>query len=296
MRTSATETMAEVKADTFIPPTNVARNARRALEVRQSKPESQRGMTPVGLARANQLANRRPVSVDTLQRMVSYFDRHEIDKQGSTWGEQGKGWQAWYGWGGDEGRAWAEGILQTLEETTMNQKADMAMPDMTEMTPEEIRQMKIDQLIALMYDIVGMEMPEKEVESEDEDAVEDAAEVQAEAPMPEKQVKVELTAEERDALPDNDFAIPSSRNFPVNSPIAVSDAVAGWGRYEGPVSFEEFKRNLIAIAKRKGPEYVAALPQSWRDEMEEAETKRAYTPAEEAKIKSLAKALVSRIR
>jgi len=283
-----------VKADSYIPPADVARNARTALEVRQSKPESQRGMTPVGIARAAQLANRRPVSVDTLQRMVAYFDRHEVDKQGSTWDEQGKGWQAWMGWGGDEGRAWAQEILQSLEETTMNQKADMAMPDMTEMTPEEIRQMKIDYLIALMYDIIGMEMPEKEAEGEAEDIVEDAAE--AEAPMPEKEVKVDLTAEERDAMPDNDFAIPSSRNFPINSPAAVSDAVAGWGRYEGPVSFEVFKRNLIAIAKRKGADYVAALPQLWKDEMAAAEQKKSYTSAEEVKIKALAKALVSRIR
>ena len=71
-------------------------------------------------------------------------------------------------------------------------------------------------------------------------------------------------------MPDNDFAVPSTRNFPINSPTAVSDAVSGWGRYEGDVSFEEFKRNLIAIAKRKGADYVAALPQSWRDEMENA--------------------------
>ena len=105
-----------VKADSYTPPADVARNARRALEVRQSKPESQRGMTPVGIARATQLANRRPVSVDTLQRMVAYFDRHEVDKQGSTWDEQGKGWQAWYGWGGDEGRTWARGILQSMKE------------------------------------------------------------------------------------------------------------------------------------------------------------------------------------
>ena len=109
-------------ADTFIPPADVARNARRALDVRTTKPPSQQGMTPVGLARANQLANRDPVSLDTVQRMVSYFARHEVDKQGSTWDEQGKGWQAWYGWGGDEGRDWANSIL-AKQETKMETKA-----------------------------------------------------------------------------------------------------------------------------------------------------------------------------
>jgi len=107
-------------ADTFIAPQVVADNAQRALDVRATKPESQRGMTPVGLARANQLAKREPVSLVTVRRMVAYFDRHEIDKEGATWDEQGKGWQAWNGWGGDEGRAWARRIL---EENSMETKA-----------------------------------------------------------------------------------------------------------------------------------------------------------------------------
>jgi len=51
----------------YIPPAYVARNAQRALEVRASKPPSQQGMTPVGLARANQLASRRSVSLDTIR-------------------------------------------------------------------------------------------------------------------------------------------------------------------------------------------------------------------------------------
>jgi len=107
-------------ADTFTPPADVARNARLALDVRATKPPSQQGMTPVGLARANQLANRDPVSLDTVQRMVSYFARHEVDKQGSTWDQQGKGWQAWFGWGGDEGRTWAN---QIMKENAMETKA-----------------------------------------------------------------------------------------------------------------------------------------------------------------------------
>ncbi len=107
---TAEETKAET--DTHIPPEAVADNARMALEVRAEKPPSQRGMTPVGLARARQLANRQPVSVATLRRMASYFARHEVDKDGATWEEQGPGWQAWMGWGGDEGWAWARRIIE----------------------------------------------------------------------------------------------------------------------------------------------------------------------------------------
>lgn len=100
------------KQKTFIPPADVAANAADALSVRGKKPRSQQGMTLTGLARANQLASRRPVSLDTIRRMAAYFDRHEGDKKGETWGEKGKGWQAWMGWGGDEGRAWARQILR----------------------------------------------------------------------------------------------------------------------------------------------------------------------------------------
>lgn len=105
---------------TYIAPQAVADNAQRALDVRAEKPPSQQGMTLVGLARANQLAKREPISLETVQRMAAYFDRHEIDKEGATWSEQGKGWQAWHGWGGDEGRVWARRIIK---ESTMATKA-----------------------------------------------------------------------------------------------------------------------------------------------------------------------------
>lgn len=98
--------------DTFTPPAAVAKAGRKALEVRSEKPKSQRAMTPVGLRRAAQLANREPISIRTLRRMLSFLSRHLVDKQGSTWNEKGKGWQAWHGWGGDAGARWAASILR----------------------------------------------------------------------------------------------------------------------------------------------------------------------------------------
>lgn len=97
------------------PPASVAANAQRALDVRETKPESERGMTEVGIARARDLSNRVSLSEDTIRRMVAYFDRHQSDKQGSTWDEQGKGWQAWNGWGGDEGWAWAKRKVEEFD-------------------------------------------------------------------------------------------------------------------------------------------------------------------------------------
>ena len=98
----------------YIPTQAMADNARRALEIREKKPMSQRGMTSVGIARARDLTNKRPMSEDTVRRMKAFFDRHEADKQGATWSEQGKGWQAWNGWGGDEGYSWSTAIVERL--------------------------------------------------------------------------------------------------------------------------------------------------------------------------------------
>jgi hypothetical protein len=98
----------------FKPSQAMADNARRALDVRAEKPPSQRGMTGVGLARARQLINRQTLSPQTVRRMLAYFTRHEVDKQGATWQDKGKGWQAWQGWGGDAGFAWARARVRQM--------------------------------------------------------------------------------------------------------------------------------------------------------------------------------------
>jgi hypothetical protein len=100
---------------TFRPPEPVAAAARRALERRAQQPPSNRGMTPVGLARARQLLNREELSPQTIDRMVSYFARHEVDKQGSSWSNYGKGRQAWDGWGGELGRRWARALARRMD-------------------------------------------------------------------------------------------------------------------------------------------------------------------------------------
>ena len=111
--------------DSYIPTQAMADNARRALEIREKKPMSQRGMTSVGIARARDLMNKRPMSEDTVRRMKAFFDRHEIDKQGDTWDEQGKGYQAWMGWGGDEGYSWSTAIVERLNKQA--EKKDLSV-------------------------------------------------------------------------------------------------------------------------------------------------------------------------
>jgi hypothetical protein len=98
----------------FTPPQGARDAAKRALDVREGKPASQRGMTPVGISRARDLMNGVKLSPDTVRRMKAFFDRHEVDKKGATWDEQGKGWQAWNGWGGDAGYAWARKVVRQM--------------------------------------------------------------------------------------------------------------------------------------------------------------------------------------
>ena len=99
----------------FVPPKGVQDAAKRGLEVRATKPPSQRRGTEVGLARARDLANGKQLSPDTVKRMLNYFTRHEVDKKGSTWKDQGKGWQEWHLWGGDAGFAYARKTVKQMK-------------------------------------------------------------------------------------------------------------------------------------------------------------------------------------
>jgi 2'-5' RNA ligase len=77
---------------------------------------------------------------------------------------------------------------------------------------------------------------------------------------------------DRSKLKDSDFVFPDSRTFPVVTPGDVSDAASSWGRYRGEHSFEEFKKRLTALAKRKGEEFVKQLPEKWKEEKQEKST------------------------
>ena len=99
----------------FTPPQGAREAAKRALEVRGEKPASQRGMTSVGIARARDLIAGKSLSPDTIRRMHSFFSRHEVDKKGQGWDDQGKGWQAWNGWGGDAGFSWVKKLIKQMD-------------------------------------------------------------------------------------------------------------------------------------------------------------------------------------
>lgn len=109
-------------AKTYTPTDGMASAARRALKWKE---EGKRGGTRVGLARANQLVKKQPLSSDIVMRMHSFFSRHEVDKkaEGFNSGEKGfpsPGRVAWDLWGGDAGASWSKQKRDQIMRERMN--------------------------------------------------------------------------------------------------------------------------------------------------------------------------------
>lgn len=121
----------------FTPPESVQQAAKRGLELRAKQSPSNRGGLSIkeaseqgigsGVARARDLANGKNLSPDTVRRMLSYFQRHEKDKQSKDWNNRtnpSKGRQAWDLWGGDAGYAWSKKVCAQMD--AADEKADHA--------------------------------------------------------------------------------------------------------------------------------------------------------------------------
>ena len=115
----ASEAVERAKYDgiDFSPPEGARAEAQKGLDWRK---EFGRGGTPVGWARARDIANGEDLSPETIGRMNSYFARHEVDKQGQGWSPGEKGYPsagriAWALWGGDPGKAFAAKVQRQME-------------------------------------------------------------------------------------------------------------------------------------------------------------------------------------
>lgn len=113
-------------ADGFVPPKGAQENAKRGLELRR---EFKRGGTMVGVARARDLSNGASLPLETVNRMVSYFARHEVDKKGKDFGNASnpsRGYIAWLLWGGDAGKTWADSIAEREKKKDKSMTTDLA--------------------------------------------------------------------------------------------------------------------------------------------------------------------------
>jgi len=75
----------------------------------------------------------------------------------------------------------------------------------------------------------------------------------------------------RSNLKDSDFLFPSKRSFPIVTPADVPDAVSNFGRMSGNMSYDEFKNKLVTFVKKKGPKFIAALPNTIKKEFDLAD-------------------------
>lgn len=103
------------KARSYQPPAGAKGNAAKVLRWKRLYGSAVKGMTPVGWARARQLASGRPVGRDTVSRMAQ-FNRHRknavVDPKFKTEPWRDAGYVAWLGWGGDTGVNWAIRTMQ----------------------------------------------------------------------------------------------------------------------------------------------------------------------------------------
>lgn len=91
-------------------PEQATENAKIALRYAEENGWGSCG-TAVGKARANQLANREPISEDTIARMASFErQRQNSDKELGD----GCGRLMWLAWGGDAGVEWAQRKLKSI--------------------------------------------------------------------------------------------------------------------------------------------------------------------------------------
>jgi len=91
-------------------PEQATENAKIALRYAEENGWGSCG-TPVGKARANQLANREPISEDTISRMAS-FERQRQNSDRPL--GEGCGRLMWLAWGGDAGVEWASRKLKQI--------------------------------------------------------------------------------------------------------------------------------------------------------------------------------------
>lgn len=71
----------------------------------------------------------------------------------------------------------------------------------------------------------------------------------------------------RSELKDSDFLFPETKSFPIVTPADIPDAISNFGRMKDKMSYDAFLKKLYNMAKRKGPEFVAALPKATKDKL-----------------------------
>lgn len=112
--------MINEEENTYKAPPAAKKAAQKALDWKEKYGDEVKAMTPVGWARANQLAKGENLSLKTVKRMAA-FARHKknskLDPKYKDTPWKDRGVVSWAGWGGDAGIEWAQKIVAGLEES-----------------------------------------------------------------------------------------------------------------------------------------------------------------------------------
>ena len=131
-------------------PESAVNNAKRALKWADENGWGSCG-TPVGKQRANQIASREKLSLDTVKRVYSFLSRHAQNADVPY--DEGCGGLMYDAWGGKSMLPWARKTINKMEEKNNNHEAELRAQygDDVELRTAEVRAAGDDSLIVEGY-------------------------------------------------------------------------------------------------------------------------------------------------
>jgi hypothetical protein len=110
-------------------PKLISENAQKVLNYIEKTGNPKGCMTQVGKVRAQQLAQGKPISIETVKRMKSYISRHKGDLEASKSYDDGCGLLAMDAWGGIDALPWVERTIADYESGKMSKQERMVFYD-----------------------------------------------------------------------------------------------------------------------------------------------------------------------
>jgi len=108
-------------------PKAASTNAQRAIDYKEDNDDKGGCGTQVGWVRARQLADRKPISFDTVKRMANFqrFEQYKDDPYEDADGQANCGRIMWDAWGGTEGVNWAIRKVEQVEKQQQENKTEL---------------------------------------------------------------------------------------------------------------------------------------------------------------------------
>lgn len=237
---------------TFKVPAGAKGNAQKVLNWKKEKGSEVKGMTPVGWARARQLATKSEIGLSTVKRM-SAFNRHRknaaVDPKFKNEPWKDRGYVAWLGWGGTSGIDWAIKISSANDSknnSTLNatrhrvdaiksnqtidndektsdifplKKEDNMEPENKQTTESDGTVVDLNEKAVEVDTFIAKDEPETLIDPDDDDTQDpivcvdwNILDLALQTVM--TQLGSDITKDERECLPDASFCGPE-RSFPI---------------------------------------------------------------------------------